>query len=537
MMTGQKTMMRIWLGTLLALCGTIWAQGAQAQGAQAQAAPAAPAPPAAARHYPTGLVPISPEEYDALPKMGAFRAWEPRHIDLSPLFPLPGDQYPKPDCTAWATAYSGLGYLRGRSLGHRPRSAAEEPSPAYVYNRLRPSGSSCSVPTRMTDALNLLKSEGTVSFAEFPDNPDQCANPVAHSLVGAQSDQRLGDFRAIDRERAHDWQSPVRIDDIKGALFLQQPVVFAMPAPQDFMNFTGSGIYEHASAESTNWHAMTVVGYDDERQAFRVINSWGTGWGDGGYIWIGYDTFKRLAGEAYALQSPADAPVGPAADPGLTPRQALDAQIAAVPCGIARLEQKGDSLTLTGFAGSEEALDTLHKALIAVDPKAHWAMDYHPWPQCEAETTLATPLALGGVKLVAETESGTPRQGDPVQMKAGDKFGISAETTAARPYLSVIYLQADGSAVTLYHGQPDPDRRGHRHIVIGTGGPGQVRFEVGAPFGAETVIAISSAQPLFGSELETYGTERQFLSGLTAKLIRAAPGTVSAALLRLHTQG
>ena len=88
-------------------------------GAQAQTAPAEVAQAQAAR-YPTGLAPIAPDDYDRLPKLGKFRAWLPKRVDLSALFPVPGNQAPKPDCTAWATTYSGLGYLRGAALGHRP---------------------------------------------------------------------------------------------------------------------------------------------------------------------------------------------------------------------------------------------------------------------------------------------------------------------------------------------------------------------------------------------------------------------------------
>lgn len=35
-------------------------------------------------------------------------------------------------------------------------------------------------------------------------------------------------------------------------------------------------------------HEMVIVGYDDARQCYRVRNSWGTSWGDGGYAWIPY---------------------------------------------------------------------------------------------------------------------------------------------------------------------------------------------------------------------------------------------------------
>ena len=521
--------MRVWIGAaaVALACGG---------GLAAQAQPATAPAKAAPTRFPTGLLPLPPEDYARLPKLATFRAWVPRKVDLSPLFPTPGNQYPEPNCTAWATTYSALGFLRGLELGHRPDAASDEPSPAYVYNRLRPPGSSCTLPTFITDALKLLKSEGTVSFADYPDDPSQCETPAPAELMARASVQRLGDWQSIRREQPANWHSPVVIDDIKGALFRRQPVVFAMPAVSDFMSFAGDGIYTHTLPEDSNWHAMTLVGYDEDRQAFRIINSWGTTWGDGGYAWISYDTFKRLVGEAYALENPANPPAGPATPDNLSPRAALDTQIANLPCGVALASESGSHIRLTGFAGDEAALDTLHKAMLAVDVHGKWDMDFHPWPQCEAEMTLATPLHAGGVHLEAETATGAARSGDPVVMQAGETFGFAAETTAARPYLSIIYLQADGTAVALYQGRPDPDGGGHRRVSIGTGGEKQVRFAVGEPFGPEMVIAIASAQPLFGAELATYGTERQFLSGLRARLTTVAPGTVSAAVLRLRTQ-
>lgn len=58
---------------------------------------------------------------------------------------------------------------------------------------------------------------------------------------------------------------------------------------------------------TAGYHAMTVVGYDDhvwtdingngvvdngEKGAFRIANSWGTGWREGGFCWMAYDALK-----------------------------------------------------------------------------------------------------------------------------------------------------------------------------------------------------------------------------------------------------
>ncbi|MGD9962745.1 MAG: PKD domain-containing protein, partial [Thermoplasmata archaeon] len=47
-------------------------------------------------------------------------------------------------------------------------------------------------------------------------------------------------------------------------------------------------------------HAQTIVGYDDsvsddgDSGAFRVVNSWGAGWGDSGYYWLTYSALEEL---------------------------------------------------------------------------------------------------------------------------------------------------------------------------------------------------------------------------------------------------
>ena len=41
--------------------------------------------------------------------------------------------------------------------------------------------------------------------------------------------------------------------------------------------------------ESVGRHAVVAVGYDDSRKRIKVLNSWGSGWGDKGYFYMPYD--------------------------------------------------------------------------------------------------------------------------------------------------------------------------------------------------------------------------------------------------------
>jgi hypothetical protein len=48
---------------------------------------------------------------------------------------------------------------------------------------------------------------------------------------------------------------------------------------------------------------MCVVGYDDNKYggAFEIQNSWGTRWGNDGYIWISYRDFVAFIVQAFEI--------------------------------------------------------------------------------------------------------------------------------------------------------------------------------------------------------------------------------------------
>ena len=78
------------------------------------------------------------------------------------------------------------------------------------------------------------------------------------------------------------------VAQIKAALCQRGPIVVAVRATPAFQGYT-TGLFNEGAAGQIN-HAILIVGWDDQQSAWRIKNSWGTGWGENGYMWIRYNT-------------------------------------------------------------------------------------------------------------------------------------------------------------------------------------------------------------------------------------------------------
>lgn len=73
---------------------------------------------------------------------------------------------------------------------------------------------------------------------------------------------------------------------MKEALCRFGPLAVAVRATPLFQAYH-SGVFNEQAPGPIN-HAVTLIGWDDGKQAWLMKNSWGTGWGESGYMWIHY---------------------------------------------------------------------------------------------------------------------------------------------------------------------------------------------------------------------------------------------------------
>jgi C1A family cysteine protease len=78
--------------------------------------------------------------------------------------------------------------------------------------------------------------------------------------------------------------------EIKKALCEHGVLATAVNASRMFMGYK-SGVFNENARGSTN-HAINIVGWDNSKKAWLIRNSWGTGWGMQGYMWIEWGSNK-----------------------------------------------------------------------------------------------------------------------------------------------------------------------------------------------------------------------------------------------------
>jgi hypothetical protein len=465
--------------------------------------------------YATGAIPLSPEEFAKLPKTPTYRAFLPERVDLSSRFPRPGDQGKQGSCTAWAVGYAARAYYVGTASGSQSlRDRSNIPSPAYIYDSIRNEDKGCQSGSSIIKALNLLQG-GALSLKDFPYHDKVCRRPSAEQREGA-SRFRIKDWRAVDFSNA---------DQVKGELAKGNPIVISLAATRKLERLHGPKVYDVVQSDPEGWHAVTLVGYDEDRQAFRFINSWSTRWGDHGFGWISYRSFHTQVREAYVMHPdipvptpapPAPAPVvvppqpSPAPEPNPEPQPVHLPVVKDIGCGHVDLVRRDGKMTFKGFVGSDKDLEKLAGQAKAQDVAMDVAV--RPWPQCELLLTLDKPLSLSdrpAVKIEAE------------KLDQGSHLIFSIRTPDYPSFLHVAYIQADGSVVNLV--QPDsltlketPPNQTIRLGALDRPGP---KFRVTPPFGREMLVAIASRAPLFGKPLPVKETEREFLTELRKAIV------------------
>jgi hypothetical protein len=101
---------------------------------------------------------------------------------------------------------------------------------------------------------------------------------------------------------------PTNLQRLKAQLVAGNPISFGCAVYSSFMTqaVASSGIIPNPIPGKEHYlggHCMLIVGYDDAKSSFLIMNSWGSGWGLGGFAWFPYSYMLNYAGEFFTTSS------------------------------------------------------------------------------------------------------------------------------------------------------------------------------------------------------------------------------------------
>jgi C1A family cysteine protease len=244
------------------------------------------------------------EAYSKLPRKAALatRAYEglPKSFSLKQYAPLPGDQTNYGTCVAWASAYAARTISESVALNRRNQTETTQNvfSPVYVYRNIRPDDPECLRGAQIYSALDLMRDSGAVRMLDI----ERSVDFPRVDLSNYRESRRYPIGGYVTLFSREDKQKPALITRIvKKSLSEGKPVVIGMNTPDSFIE--AKNVWEPTENPGNFYggHALCVVGYDDDRGAFEIINSWGRKWGNGGFIWVPYKIFVDFVMESYEM--------------------------------------------------------------------------------------------------------------------------------------------------------------------------------------------------------------------------------------------
>lgn len=227
----------------------------------------------------------------------------PGWVSYEPFCPTVQAQGTFSTCVGFACGYYLRTIMEAKTRRLTNKKAIDQLafSPSYLYEKAKSNlDYACSEGIYLAKAFEVMKGVGAVPFKNFP-------YPACSQKTGAV-DAAAARFRIAGYERLFHVRDDEqrKIYNLKKALADGSPVVVGMVVPTSF--FFASTLWKPAPRDDPQdkqlrGHALCVIGYDDQRYggAFRIVNSFGKAWADGGFCWVSYRDLARFTRYGYRV--------------------------------------------------------------------------------------------------------------------------------------------------------------------------------------------------------------------------------------------
>jgi C1A family cysteine protease len=220
----------------------------------------------------------------------------PASHDLSDYFPPIGSQGNQGSCAAWSSGYYYKSFQENieRNWGYSTYEHIMSPAFLYNYEHQGESEVACNNSgMTLQDAADILKDVGIVSWSTMPYDDTVCSVGPNNSVITQAYKYRIDDYQRVE------------FNNFKTFIASNMPIFFGAEIFENFgscwkysdcmTEYKNNGnVYKTVRGASEGGHGMVLVGYDDKKQAFKLINSWGTYWGEDGFLWVSYTALSTM---------------------------------------------------------------------------------------------------------------------------------------------------------------------------------------------------------------------------------------------------
>ncbi|MFN7927228.1 MAG: C1 family peptidase [Blastocatellia bacterium] len=179
-------------------------------------------------------------------------------------------------CVSFGSVATVEGTLRFQQ--NNPNLTIDLSEAHLFYCQARAQGRTCSGSTGgwwVPPALDCFKNTGVTDEACYP------------YTAGDQNCTGLCSTWQSRVTKITGWHAISNAAQMKEWLSTKGPLVTCLTVYNDFFAYR-SGVYRHVVNTVAGGHCVSCVGYDDAGQYWICKNSWGTGWGEGGFFKIAY---------------------------------------------------------------------------------------------------------------------------------------------------------------------------------------------------------------------------------------------------------
>ena len=244
----------------------------------------------------------------------------PSRVDLSvsEFFPEIGNQGGIGSCLSWASTYYQFTY-EAHKLNNIVTTNSNAYSPAWTYNFTTNGNTSSG--SYYTDVYSLLANQGATTIDNMPYNKNNYNTswPTDTNVMMEALKTRVSSTGKIELPASGTCYTSNKDSDLSAAKALLSSgkiLMVRVRSSSGLNNWSFKNAYgstdkvAYRATKSNGGHALTVVGYNDniccdvngngkieasEKGAFKIANSWGTGWGNSGYIWVLYDALNGVS--------------------------------------------------------------------------------------------------------------------------------------------------------------------------------------------------------------------------------------------------